>query len=246
MLRDEEERLRDVTAATPHALYPVTGLRRVWAAPVMVSPGREPPASCLEGGGGRHLASGQPGSRARVATEGGSRALGGGLLAPRLAVRHRWNRAGLEADVTAGAAGALFLSRARRTAPPGKTPGPFLSEMRRERSRPAGPLAAGGVRLFVSGQGECGIQLASVGGCVRRLVAEGSGYSTIWTAASGGPHAQAVDTSWPRDDAKTGSSARPLAGPAPSARPKRRTSRATRSRHGGRYRRRSRRRQERS
>ena len=47
----------DVTAAGSRALYLATGPRRVWAAPVMAPPGREPPASCFADGRARDLAS---------------------------------------------------------------------------------------------------------------------------------------------------------------------------------------------
>jgi hypothetical protein len=44
-----------------------------------------------------------------------------------------------------------------------------------------------------------------------------TGSPSTWTAASGGPPAPAAGTSWPRDDTRTGSSARRPAGPARSA-----------------------------
>jgi hypothetical protein len=62
----------DVMAVVGQALYLVTDPRRVWAAPVMAPPGREPPAPLfLQTAAGVTWPARQPGSRARVATPGG-------------------------------------------------------------------------------------------------------------------------------------------------------------------------------
>jgi hypothetical protein len=121
----------DVTAAAPHALYPVTGPRRLWAAPVMAPRDGSRLVPVLPAAAGVIWpVANQVAGRARGHRRGVEGPTGEASWPPVEPLGIGGTGQGLEADVTAGGTGALLLSRARQTAPAGRTPGPFLSETR--------------------------------------------------------------------------------------------------------------------